>query len=214
MDVKTDFDKAASHWDEDPGRVKLAKDIAGAILKAADIGPDTVALDYGCGTGLLTLGLQPYVRHITGMDSSQGMLDILNRKIRQFSLGNVSSTLFDLEKGGSLERGYDLVTCSMTLHHSENPDLLIQKLSEGLRPGGYLCLADLDPDGGKFHGDNRGVLHFGFERSFLLRNFAESGLADVRIATAAEVAKKDDQGEMRIFSVFLIVGQRPASSKI
>ncbi len=71
-----DFDKEAALWDENPGRVKVAKDVAAAILQNVTITADMRALDFGCGTGLVTLQLQPLVKSITGMDSSRGMLDI------------------------------------------------------------------------------------------------------------------------------------------
>ena len=74
MMSKKDFDHAAVTWDEKPGRIKLAADVANAILKSVEVHADMDVLDYGCGTGLLTLSLQPHVRSITGADSSHGML--------------------------------------------------------------------------------------------------------------------------------------------
>ena len=58
-------------------RVKLATDVAGAVSAEVRLAADMDVLDFGCGTGLLALQLQPYVRSITGVDSSQGMLDVL-----------------------------------------------------------------------------------------------------------------------------------------
>jgi len=73
--------KQRATWDENPGRVKLARDIADSMINNLPITRDMNAMDFGCGTGLLTVRLQSLVRSITGIDSSQGMLDILNRKI-------------------------------------------------------------------------------------------------------------------------------------
>jgi 2-polyprenyl-3-methyl-5-hydroxy-6-metoxy-1,4-benzoquinol methylase len=207
---KKDFDRESSTWDEDPGRVKLARDIAEAILKTIHITPDMEALDYGCGTGLLTLLIQPHVRHITGLDSSRGMLDVLDKKIQKCGLGNVTTKRLDLEKEEALEGPYDLITCSMTLHHAQRPDFLIKQLCNGLRPGGYLCIADLDPDKGRFHADNEGVFHFGFEKSLMQSLFAKSGLVHVRDMTAATITKKVGPEGMESFPVFLITGQKPA----
>ena len=66
---KRDFDRAAGSWDEEPGRVRLANDVAAAILDDVPLAKDMDVLDYGCGTGLITLRLQPYVRFITGVDT-------------------------------------------------------------------------------------------------------------------------------------------------
>jgi len=67
---KRDFSQAAATWDENPGRVKLARDIADSMIKNLTITSDMNVMDFGCGTGLLTVQLQPLVRSITGVDSS------------------------------------------------------------------------------------------------------------------------------------------------
>jgi predicted TPR repeat methyltransferase len=46
------------------------------------------ALDYGCGSGLVTLGLQPLAGRITGADGSQEMLQVLSRKVRERGMGS------------------------------------------------------------------------------------------------------------------------------
>lgn len=89
MNEKRDLDKAASSRDEEPRRVKLAGNVAAAIIDT--IHPDRTmdVLDFGCGTGLITLLLQPHVKTIIGVDSSRGMLDVLERKVRESGLENV-----------------------------------------------------------------------------------------------------------------------------
>ncbi|MFA7695822.1 MAG: hypothetical protein WCX63_09830, partial [Methanoregula sp.] len=52
---KRDFNTAAATWDENPGRVKMAHTVAHAILGTVKPGPDRDVLDFGCGTGLLSL---------------------------------------------------------------------------------------------------------------------------------------------------------------
>ncbi|MBP1708041.1 MAG: Methyltransferase type 11, partial [Chloroflexi bacterium] len=69
-DQRRDFDKDAANWDDNAGRVKMANNIANAILDAVRLRPDMEVLDFGCGTGLLTLRLQPLVKSIHGVDSS------------------------------------------------------------------------------------------------------------------------------------------------
>ncbi len=75
------------------------------------------ALDFGCGTGLLTLRPQPLARSITGMDSSPAMLEVLKDKIAKSGLANVHLQFCDLEHQALPDGSYNLVTSSMTLHH-------------------------------------------------------------------------------------------------
>lgn len=66
------FDAKALSWDDNPVRRKMTQDIFRAIRRAAALSPDMDILDFGCGTGNLALLLRPYVRSVTGMDSSRG----------------------------------------------------------------------------------------------------------------------------------------------
>jgi ubiquinone/menaquinone biosynthesis C-methylase UbiE len=205
---KKDFDKEAASWDEKPLRVNLAKDIADAISKQIVLTPDMNVLDFGCGTGLLTIQLQPSVHSIAGIDSSQGMLDVLNTKIAKLKLTNVSARLVDLDKGDILTGNYHLVVSSMTLHHIKEIRPLFDQFYNVLAPSGYLCIADLDLDNGRFHEDNTGVLHFGFDRATLRKIFTEAGFDNIQDVSAAEVVKPAPNGETRRFSVFLMTGRK------
>jgi ubiquinone/menaquinone biosynthesis C-methylase UbiE len=206
--AKRDFDKAAPTWDQEPRRVKLANDVARAITEATRPSREMDVLDFGCGTGLLTLQLQPLVRSITGMDSSQGMLDVLNAKVKAQHLANVKTRCLDLDKGDKLEGAYDLVVSSMTLHHIRDIAPLLWQLYGVMRPAGHLCIADLDPDGGQFHSNNEGVFHNGFPEAELRQAFAEAGLTDVRYRAAAKVPKPVAGGTERVFTIFLMTGRR------
>ena len=87
---KHDFDKEAAVWMSIPYESALANDVCTAISENTPLNTSMNALDFGCGTGLLTLRLAPLVRSITGMDSSRGMLDVLRAKIAKQNLANVS----------------------------------------------------------------------------------------------------------------------------
>jgi 2-polyprenyl-3-methyl-5-hydroxy-6-metoxy-1,4-benzoquinol methylase len=205
---KRDFDKEASTWDEHPVRVKLASDVCAALCANVPFDTAMNVLDFGCGTGLVTFQIAPLVGTITGADSSQGMLDVLAAKAARQGADNVQTLFFAPEGGDVLTGPYDAIVSSMTLHHVEHIAPLLGQFHACLAPGGWLCLADLDPDGGLFHADNTGVFHAGFERTALRAAFVEAGFEDVADTTAAEVVRPDAQGEMRRFSVFLMTGRR------
>ena len=71
-----------------------------------------------------------------------------------------------------------------------------------------MCVADLDPDGGRFHEDNTGVFHYGFSRDEMTGWFRDAGLSDIKSMTAAAVERKDGTGEAVSFTVFLVSGKR------
>ena len=205
---RRDFNKEAAKWDENPGRVKLANDVADAIIREAAPAPGMDALDFGCGTGLVTLRIQPLVGSITGADSSAGMLAVLESKVKAQGLTNVRTQLVDFERGGRVEGKFHLVISSMTLHHVKDTAALFKQWHGLLLPGGLLAAADLEAEDGSFHGNNTGVFHLGFDREHLKRLLREAGFSDVRDVTAAAVTREVESGGKREFPVFLIMGRR------
>ncbi|MDA8423191.1 MAG: class I SAM-dependent methyltransferase [Nitrospiraceae bacterium] len=205
---RRDFNKEAAQWDANPGRVKLANDVADSIIREMAPTQDMDVLDFGCGTGLVTLRLQPLVRTITGADSSEGMLGVLEGKVASQGLTNVRTQHADFEKGGRVHGVFHLIVSSMTLHHVPDPAALFRQWQDLLVPGGRVCFADLDAEDGSFHGDNTGVFHLGFDRDRLKTLLQEAGFHDIRDATAATMTKDVEGKGKRAFPVFLITARK------
>ncbi len=205
--AKRDFDTAAQTWDENPARIAMASAIADAMIARVPPRPDADVLDYGAGTGLVTLRLQPHVRSIVAADSSQGMLDKLTEKVRASGMRNVAAVLLDLERDPPLDQRFDLIVSSMTFHHIADVAALVRALRGMLKPKGWLAVADLDLDGGEFHSDPTGVKHDGLDREEMKRAFEDSGLSDVSIETAYTITRDVPGRGSREFSVFLIIGR-------
>lgn len=204
---KRNFDVVAATWDEKPRRVQLAREVTATILREVPLSRHMTVLDYGCGSGLVTLGIQPHAGRIVGADSSQGMLDVLARKVQEQGIDNVSTRLIDLTSHDRLEGDFDLIVSSMTMHHVCDVAALVADFIRALVPGGWLALADLEAEDGSFHDDPTGVCHHGFERSFIHSLLTESGCSDVRVVPAAIMHKDTPEGGKRPYPVFLAVGR-------
>lgn len=206
---KRDFDTAAATWDRKTHRVRMANDVARAILGTVRPGPDTDVLELGSGTGLVTLALQPHAGSVTAIDSSPGMLAELEKKIAAQGITNVRTRCVDLEKD-DLPGPFGLAVSSMTFHHIRDSDRLLKRIFGILKPGGKIAIADLDSDEGRFHESNEGVFHFGFDRYLMRKSFEAAGFVNVRNRTAAIVTKPGPDGGVRTFTVFLMTGEKPA----
>jgi ubiquinone/menaquinone biosynthesis C-methylase UbiE len=204
--TKRDFDKDAALWDENPGRVKLVMEIFNAIAAETNLAPSMDVLDFGCGTGLLTMQLQPFVRSVTGIDSSQGMLDVLNTKIIDRNLANVKTRFVNIEEDSILQGSYHLIISSMTFHHIDNIRPVLDQFYKVLLPEGRICIADLDSDDGQFHESNDGVFHFGFERNSLSHIISEAGFKDIKCLRATRITKPVHGKTVRDFTIFLMTG--------
>ena len=204
-DERKDFNKSSQQWDAQLFRVNLANDVAEAISREISLSKDMAALDFGCGTGLLTLNLRPLVGTIIGADSSPGMLSMLEEKIKEQGLTNNRTLVVDFEKGDRIAEKFDLILCNMVLHHVPDTIALFRIWQEMLLPGGRLCLSDLDTEDGSFHSDKTGVFHFGFDREELKQQFHRAGFPEVRDVTATSVSREVTGKGICEFRVFLMI---------
>jgi ubiquinone/menaquinone biosynthesis C-methylase UbiE len=201
-----DFDSKAREWDSNPVFLDRADKIAAAIQAAVPLNRAMRALDYGCGTGLLSFPLKDALGHITLKDSSAGMLAVLREKIAAQGVQNMTLRQADLASEETPDDRYDLIYTSMVLHHIPDTAGILATFHTLLNPGGHLCVADLDPEDGSFHGIEVDV-HHGFDRQALARLAEAAGFGEVRFDTVFEIAKETAAGT-RAFPVFLMVARK------
>ena len=202
--MTSSFDARAKTWDAEPRRLQLATDISAALERHVPLRSDWVALDYGAGTGLLTLALAPRVRRMVAVDASQGMLDVLAQKAQATGRRSVETLRADFSQDPLPAGPFDLISSAMTLHHVANVEMLFTKFFELLAPGGHLALADLDAEDGSFHGNSAGVYHCGFDRMAFAKQLAAAGFHGIRFDTAARTVKNG-----RTYTIFLAVARKP-----
>ena len=203
----TNFDERAKDWDSDPMKVDRAKTVGEAIRRAIPLAENMSALEYGCGTGLLSFALQGDLGQITLADTSQGMLDVLTEKIAAASVTNMRPLKLDLSADALPNEHFDLTYSLMTLHHIPDTKGTLKKFHNLLAPGGWLCIADLDKEDGTFHTDGTTDVHKGFERGELQQWVEDVGFTGVKFSTAFEIKKKID-GIEKIFPIFLLAARK------
>ncbi len=203
----TNFDERSKDWDSDPMKVHRAKTVAEAIRGAIPLNQNMSALEYGCGTGLLSFALQSDLGQITLADTSLGMLDVLSEKVAAAGVTNMHPTRLDLSIDPLPTEQFDITYSLMTLHHIEDAKGILKKFHALLEPSGILCIADLDKEDGTFHTDGTTDVHLGFERGELQTWVESAGFVDVKFSTAFEIKKKID-GIDKIFPVFLLTAQK------
>src|SRR5215208_4274993 len=186
----TNFDERARDWDSDPDKVERARTVAEAIRRAIPLSNDMKALEYGCGTGLLSFALQSDLGQITLADTSQGMLEVLREKIADAGVTNMHPVRLDLASDLLPTESYDLTYSLMTLHHLQDVKDMLAKFRDLLTPNGYLLVADLDKEDGSFHTDGSTDVHLGFDRNELQQIVEAIGFGNVTFSTAYEIKKK------------------------
>jgi ubiquinone/menaquinone biosynthesis C-methylase UbiE len=203
----TNFDERAKDWDSDPDKVERARLVAEAIRQAIPLSKEMKALEYGCGTGLLSFALQPYLGEITLADTSQGMLDVLSEKITSAGVINMHPVRLDLASNPLPAERYSLTYSLMTLHHIPDVNGILASFRDLLEPKGYLLVADLDQEDGSFHTDGTTDVHLGFDREKLEKTVKDIGFGNIKFSTAYEIKKKIGN-EQKTFPVFLMTAQK------
>lgn len=206
-DVRSRFNRVAVDWDSNPGRVALARAVVDAIRNTVELRPDMKVMDLGAGTGLVTLGLLPYVKHITAVDASSEMLKVLDQKLKALQIGNVRTLLCDIAKTPLPVADFDLIVSSMVLHHVPDVAQVLRQLRPSLRPGGWIALADLDSEDGTFHPDPTGVFHHGIDRDEVCRWLENAGFVETSSREAHRIVRPAADGQIHEYPVFLVAGR-------
>jgi cyclopropane fatty-acyl-phospholipid synthase-like methyltransferase len=201
MKPKDFFAEKAKDYDNEKSRTKNVSDIAQTILNEISFAKEMSIMDFGSGTGLLLSEIAPFVGEITAVDISPAMTEVLHSKMEEIKCP-IQIVQMDLTKG-SLDKKFDAIISSMTIHHIEDVLSLFQKFHSLLKEDGIIAIADLDSEDGSFHTEDTGVFHNGFDREEFIQMAKNAGFKDIKIQTASTIAKANNN-----YSVFLITAKK------
>lgn len=199
------FDDYAKTWDTDK-KIERARIIANEISNSMGVnGKNYSAMEFGCGTGLVSFNLYDKLRSIALVDSSKGMIDILNSKINKYEVTNMVPYHVDIY-GNSLSMKFDIIYNSMVLHHILDVNEIIKNFYQLLNKDGYLCIVDLDEEDGSFHKkfpDFDG--HNGFNQDHLQDILRSAGFKSIESNT---FYYDEIEGEESKYSLFIMTARR------
>lgn len=196
------FDSKAVDWDENPSRVENARKIAAAIKTAVPLSKTMSAMEFGCGTGLISREIFPMIGSILAIDLSSGMIAQLQKRIAEAGIENITAQCRDIIADLPAEQ-FELIFSAMALHHVPDTDALLDRLADLTAPGGWIALADLDTEDGTFHDGSEDFVHHGIDREELMQKLRERGFATISSVTANQIRKNN-----REYNVFLITARK------
>ena len=196
------FDDVAREWD-DERRIERAKIIANKIRTTITVGKDKSAMEFGCGTGLVSFNLYNEFKNITLIDTSKEMINVVNNKIKALKLDNINTYCEDLVKNKLNER-FDIIYSSMALHHVIDINEISKELYNMINLNGTLCIVDLNKDDGSFHKNEIGFNgHNGFSKTWLKSILEANGFSNIKYETFYKGKKQVDNNEMK-YSLFIM----------
>ena len=201
MEPKDFFAEKAKDYDNEKSRTQNVSTIAQTILNEVSFSKEMSIMDFGSGTGLLLSEIAPYVGAITAVDISPAMIAVLQSKKEEIK-SPLQIVQMDLTKE-TLDKKFDAIISSMTIHHIEDTLALFKKFHSLLKEDGTIAIADLDTEDGSFHTENTGVFHCGFDREDFAQILKNAGFKNIKIQNASTITKSTIH-----YSVFLITANK------
>lgn len=192
--MKHDFNHKAETFDS-PKNIFLANLVCQAAEKQIDLLSDKEILDFGGGTGLLTLPLAKQAKSVTLVDIPEKMLEQARLKVEQQDIKNIQFLEQDLLKS-PLKQEFDLIVVCRVLHHMPDVDAALSLFHQHLRKDGQLLIADFT---------KAEANHHGFELTELEKQLIENGFSSVH---SQILYSSEDLFQGNYSELFLTVAQK------
>ncbi|MCM3741608.1 class I SAM-dependent methyltransferase [Oceanobacillus luteolus] len=174
---KNVFEQMAKRYDTDD-RKESAKVIIEEVRKELQNSKSKSLLDYGSGTGLVSLELTDLVDSVLLVDAAKQMLDVADAKITQSGITNAKVLYSDFTKE-TPELQADIIFMSLVLLHIPDTEKILNELYKLLNVGGKLIIVDFDKNDKASHPK----VHSGFIHDDLKNKLTEAGFKSTEIKT-------------------------------
>ena len=189
------FKNKAKDYEQVKNRVANVQNIARSIIDRIKFEADMHIMDFGSGTGLLLEKIAPLVAKITAIDISKSMNQQLEMKSDRLAC---ELDIIELDLSiSNLDRKFDGIISSMTMHHIDDTQAMFDKFYIMLNSGGFIAISDLETEDGSFHTEDTGIFHFGFDRKKFLALATKAGFKSVEITDVSTINKP--QGDYPVF---------------
>ncbi|WP_057762525.1 class I SAM-dependent methyltransferase [Cytobacillus praedii] len=169
------FEQMAKRYDT-VERMELAKVIVKEVKTELQNNKSKSLIDYGSGTGLVSLELTDLADSILLVDSSKQMLDVAKAKITLKGITNAKVLYSDFTQD-TPELKADIVLMSLVLLHIPDTNKILHELFNILNNGGKLIIIDFDKNDKIQHPK----VHNGFSHEELKRRLIEVGFKSIEI---------------------------------
>ncbi|MDI7741871.1 methyltransferase domain-containing protein [Lysinibacillus fusiformis] len=171
------FEQMAKRYDTED-RIELANIIVKEVRPQLQNSKTKTLIDYGSGTGLISLELTDLVDSALLVDSSNQMLEVAQAKISHKEIDNAKVLYSDFTQE-TPELKADIVLVSLVLLHIPDTTKILRELYNILNDDGKLIIIDFD----KNDKINHPMVHNGFEHNELKQKLQEVGFAATTIET-------------------------------
>lgn len=151
---------------EELERLKLQATIAlkqeQEIWHQSGLKPGMHVLDLACGPGFTACELAKVVGkgQVTGVDINEELIATAHQARESEGVENVSFQLGNLYDLNLPENTFDFVYARFVLQHLEKPEIALSNVWKVLKPGGVLCILDIDDNWTSFSPESDAFIKF------------------------------------------------------
>ncbi|WP_251943649.1 class I SAM-dependent methyltransferase [Staphylococcus sp. Marseille-Q5304] len=175
------FNQLAQTYDN-PTRIEQSQIIADEVNKILDTKQYETLLDYGGGTGIVTLSIAHHFKSVTLMDSSEQMVNVFKEKYKALDKINMHGFVGDILTDSGIvteKEQYDVIFLSLVLLHSGDYQQLLKQLEPQLKQNGMFIIVDFDKNDKVSHP----AVYNGFHQSEIKQTLETIGLKDIHTHT-------------------------------
>jgi ArsR family transcriptional regulator len=174
--VREFFSSAAGEWDH------LRDELFGRSFHLHSLlgllGEGWIVGDLGCGTGLVTATIAPFVERVIAVDGSNEMLSTARERLG--ATDNVDVRQGELELLPIPERTLDVALLVLVLHYVPDVPRVLGEVARVLKPGGKVLIVDMLPHEREEYQQQMGHVWLGFSEPQLQRFLSHAGLENSR----------------------------------
>lgn len=152
---------------EELERLKLQATIAIEMERVAwaesGLKPGMKVLDIACGPGFTACELAKATGaggHVTGVDINEELIAVAHQAKASEKVENVSFSTGNVYELTLPENTFDFVYARFVFQHLEKPQLALSNIRKVLKPGGVLCVLDIDDNWTSFSPESDAFVTF------------------------------------------------------
>jgi 2-polyprenyl-3-methyl-5-hydroxy-6-metoxy-1,4-benzoquinol methylase len=158
--------------------------------------PPLEVVDFGCGTGTMSIALARWAKDVLGIDQSKSAIEQARGRAKREGVRNVSFVREDLQRLSLPAGKKGLVVISQSLHHVDDPRAVLAQAFRILKKGARAIVLELCPHDQTWVRERLGHRHLGFEPEALRELLSDVGFKNCRLESNAR-----DGSPFRAFSL-------------
>lgn len=170
------FSTSAEKWD------RLRSELFGhrmdVWMLSATLSPDAIVGDLGCGTGVLSQTIAPWVAKVYAVDSSEAMIEAARSRLKDRS--NVDVRKGELTNLPLEAEQLSVALMSLVLPYVLTPQHVFEEIHRVTRNGGRLVMLDMIPHDRSEYRESMGHMWQGFSEPQICSWLQQANWRDVR----------------------------------